>query len=201
MPKPRIDENKVIEAALEEFTTYSYEEASLNRIIKCAGISKGSFYYRYETKYDIYRHLLKEGMKLKWAFIRKEMARSPQPGKHDDIYAIFLYQAEIGVRFAKSNPRYHKLAKMFSSEKGSEVYSKLIREFGSNDESQFEKMIDDAYERGDFSERFPRDFVQKVFAFLFQNFDDIFDSDRTGDLESTLNDMQSFVSFLKHGLA
>ena len=35
--------NELIEAALDEFSSHSYENASLNKIIKTAGISKGTF--------------------------------------------------------------------------------------------------------------------------------------------------------------
>ena len=39
-------ENDLLKAALDEFSSKSYEEASLNRIIKNAGMSKGSKYLK-----------------------------------------------------------------------------------------------------------------------------------------------------------
>jgi len=35
---------RILDAAREEFSRVSYEEASINQIIKNAGISRGSFY-------------------------------------------------------------------------------------------------------------------------------------------------------------
>ncbi len=45
-------------AALWEFSHKSFEEASLNDIIKKAGFNKGSFYYRYQDKMDLFMALV-----------------------------------------------------------------------------------------------------------------------------------------------
>ena len=42
------------DAALGEFSGHSFGEASLNEILKTAGINKGSFYYRFNDKKDLY---------------------------------------------------------------------------------------------------------------------------------------------------
>ena len=44
----------ILDAAQAEFTLSGYEGASLNKIIADAGISKGSFYYYFEDKADLY---------------------------------------------------------------------------------------------------------------------------------------------------
>lgn len=44
----------ILDAAQSEFTLSGYEGASLNKIIADAGISKGSFYYYFEDKADLY---------------------------------------------------------------------------------------------------------------------------------------------------
>lgn len=44
----------ILDAARLEFTGRGYEGSSLNAIIKAAGMSKGSFYYYFEDKLDLY---------------------------------------------------------------------------------------------------------------------------------------------------
>jgi AcrR family transcriptional regulator len=44
-------------AALDEFATHGFNAASLNRIIDAAGISKGSMYYYFDGKDDLYAHV------------------------------------------------------------------------------------------------------------------------------------------------
>jgi len=48
------NKDKLLNAALDEFGKYSYKQASLNRIIKKAGISKGSFYFHFKDKKSLY---------------------------------------------------------------------------------------------------------------------------------------------------
>lgn len=51
--RPRIDDDALLNAALAEFSTRSFTEASVNTIIERAGISNGSFYYRFRIKDDL----------------------------------------------------------------------------------------------------------------------------------------------------
>ena len=92
----RIDEERLTEASLAEFASKSYEEASVNTIIDCAGISKGSFYYRFKTKYDLYLHLLKTGVEKKWAHIRSRIETSGVDLEdHDAALSRIIEEATI----------------------------------------------------------------------------------------------------------
>lgn len=65
MPHPRFRtlagerQEAILRAALDEFATHGFTEASLNRIIAAAGLSKGSMYYYFDSKDDLYAHLLR----------------------------------------------------------------------------------------------------------------------------------------------
>lgn len=50
---------RIIQIATEEFAERGYEKASLNRIVVGAGMSKGSLYYYFADKDDLYRTVLK----------------------------------------------------------------------------------------------------------------------------------------------
>lgn len=64
MPSPRfrnLDPAKqaaILDAASEEFATHEFEEASYNRVIERAGISKGAMYYYFDNKEDLYQTVL-----------------------------------------------------------------------------------------------------------------------------------------------
>lgn len=47
--------NNILKAAKEEFEAFKYVDASINRIIKAANISRGSFYQYFEDKNDLYQ--------------------------------------------------------------------------------------------------------------------------------------------------
>lgn len=64
MPLPRFDKldeprkKTILAAAAEEFGERGFEQASYNRIIERAGISKGAMYYYFADKDDLYRTVL-----------------------------------------------------------------------------------------------------------------------------------------------
>ena len=49
----------ILAAALEEFAAHGFHDASLNRVIESAGISKGSMYYYFDGKEDLYAHVVR----------------------------------------------------------------------------------------------------------------------------------------------
>lgn len=55
---PDAKRQRVMEAVWSEFTTYSYMDASINRIIQSAGISRGSFYQYFSGKLDLFSYVL-----------------------------------------------------------------------------------------------------------------------------------------------
>jgi len=69
MPRPRFNKlpeekrNRILEAAAKEFSAHGYENASLNKILETAEISKGAAYYYFDDKADIYTTTLLHFMK------------------------------------------------------------------------------------------------------------------------------------------
>jgi AcrR family transcriptional regulator len=60
MPLPRFEKlpedqkAHLLDAATREFSEHGYEDASLNRIVEAAGISKGTVYYYFSDRDDLY---------------------------------------------------------------------------------------------------------------------------------------------------
>ncbi len=66
MPRDRFDkldphkQQRLYEAAADEFGSHGFDRASLNRIIDHAGMSKGSLYYYFDDKSDLYATLVEK---------------------------------------------------------------------------------------------------------------------------------------------
>ena len=56
---PPARQQAILSAALEEFAAHGFHDASLNRVIESAGISKGSMYYYFDGKEDLYAHVVR----------------------------------------------------------------------------------------------------------------------------------------------
>ena len=191
---------ELLDAALNEFTSKSYDEASLNNIIKESGISKGTFYYHFRDKQALYLFLLEASIQRKLEFVNKKLNENPDFSREMDIFEKFKLQASISAEFAVSFPRYHLLSRMFTKEKGNEIYdiAKSVLESGS--EKILESMINEAIDHGEFADSFPREFILKVINYMFLHFDEVFASDDDFELNRMLANLDDYVDFMKNGL-
>ncbi len=73
-----------LDVALEEFTTKSFEQVSVNTIIKKANISRGSFYTYFEDLESLFNYLF-EQVKLERIAYAKELLR-----KSDMDFFVFI---------------------------------------------------------------------------------------------------------------
>ena len=60
LSKPK--QQRILKAALREFSEHSFDQASTNRIVKDAGIGKGMLFYYFKSKKDLYYYIADYGM-------------------------------------------------------------------------------------------------------------------------------------------
>jgi AcrR family transcriptional regulator len=85
---------KLIDAALQLFSTSGYEHATVDDISQAAGYSKGAYYFHFSTKDDILLELLRvwtEGRSLILA-AGAEPDASPREALHETLANFFSYQ-------------------------------------------------------------------------------------------------------------
>ena len=190
----------VFEAALDEFTTNDYEKASLNTIIKKAGISKGVFYYHFENKESLYLSLLKIGAEAKWKYINEQTGNHAIDFNAMDIFDKFIYQAELGAGFAALYPKYQALSRMLSKEKNNPIYQTAMNYLGTNSNDMIAALIKESIERHELKPEFDENFIYKVLRHLLLEFDQIFDEESDHEIDKVLDNLKKYVSFIKYGL-
>lgn len=191
---------ELLEAAFDEFTSKSYEDASLNSIIKNAGISKGTFYYHFQDKKALYLTLIRLTVDAKMEFMERRL----KDYTHNDDLSVFenlKLQARFGVEFAKDYPRYYLLGMKFRKEKGKEIYEAVMDMLDDTTESFYEDLMEKAMRRGDFRKEIPAEFAKRVMAFLLYRFDEVFEiTNERYDFDKMLHDFDSLIDFIQHGL-
>lgn len=76
---------RILKAAIQEFSSRKYAEASINQIIKEADISRGSFYQYFEDKDDLYFYIISTVInETAYTFLKDFLASQP-----DDIFAVY----------------------------------------------------------------------------------------------------------------
>jgi len=95
----------IIDLAIDEFADYSYKEASISRIVKNAGIAKGSFYQYFEDKKDLYLYLIHLSMEQKNAFFNKFT-----PPENTGAFDFLRWAFKLRIQYEVVNPKLNRIA-------------------------------------------------------------------------------------------
>lgn len=83
-------QEKLLSAAVREFTERPYNEASINRIIRDAGIPRGSFYMYFRDKEDLFHYLMEESIN-EMLLVFEELLRSRGGDVFEALPAMYDY--------------------------------------------------------------------------------------------------------------
>ncbi len=83
----------ILDAALQEFADYGYEYASTNRIVEKAKISKGTLFYYFKSKKELYYYLINYGIE----YVEKHYLPKVDE-KETDLIEKFRKTAKIKLR-------------------------------------------------------------------------------------------------------
>jgi len=116
------DEKKqrIFEAAVAEFASRKFSEASLNQIVKVAKIPWGSFYQYFNDKEDLYLYVIKEISRDKWDALEQAGVEDIDKDFFDTIREKIVALFELGKR----NPDYAHIA-LFREMDDNEFIKKL----------------------------------------------------------------------------
>lgn len=118
--------NRVTDAAIQEFATYSFDQASIARIVENAGIPRGSFYQYFENLKDLYKHIFDLAGERKLQYFSVLV-----PHLHGEGFEFFqtlraLFAA--GIRFAQENPQLLAIGNKFYKETNSALRDEVLGE-------------------------------------------------------------------------
>ncbi len=82
---PPEQQQAIVRAARDEFAGRGFHDASLNRVIEAAGISKGSMYYYFDGKEDLYTYIVQTD--LEQLFDRLGPFAVPDEGSADAFWS------------------------------------------------------------------------------------------------------------------
>ncbi len=97
----------ILSAAQNEFIRNGYEGASLNTIVGEAGISKGSLYYYFEDKTDLYLTVISQVMSV----LQKNIGGIGVGEFSDDFWGDIKEYTRKSLRMIKENPDFVRLAR------------------------------------------------------------------------------------------
>jgi AcrR family transcriptional regulator len=179
---------RIFSAALQEFSTRRFSDASINQIIKNAGIPKGSFYQYFNDKEDIYVYVLKVISDEK-----KELLRYVKITNSDmDVFDMIVHETKESLELNKVKPGYAEIGMQMELD-NSEFITK-IRKLSAE---KYVKMLECDKENGLIKPDVDSELVvNMLFTFVINEYY------RTGlDEERYLKGLNDVIKIIREGIA
>lgn len=132
----------IFDATILEFSQYPFSEASINRIIKAAGIPRGSFYQYFNNKEDLYLYM--------YSVIADELntadLNSLPIDFEADAFEFFIRRMEVTLQKNREKPEYTKIAMLL--EKDDSPFITKLKEASQEDRMRVKSLFIRDIERG-----------------------------------------------------
>lgn len=189
-----LDQSQALyEAALTEFAAHSFQDASLNDILKAADMNKGSFYYRFSDKMELYLSLLYRVGMEKLKFFEEAGVSKSSGGFFDE----FRNMAILGLRMAQKDVRFLVFSRRILQEDPS-VREQITKTFGNLSGTLLTDMVERAKAAGEFRPDLPTETVVFVIETLLNHLDSMIPPD--WDDESVLHAVDRLLDVIRSGV-
>lgn len=191
--------NDIINAAIKEFGEYSYDIASINRIIMVSGTSKGTFYHYFHDKKGLYFAIIKDAIKIKQEYFARMMEDVKQ--EDNDFFDIMKAQAKAGAEFMRENPGLWKFGTQFVKEQ-SRIKDEFEEKYFPGLSESYMKIVEAGIAGKNFTKRYPTDFIARIIGYVSLHYYDIlFDKDETPSPLKIEQMLDMLFDFLKRGFS
>ncbi len=151
--------NRIIESALDEFSVYTLSDASVNRIIKNAGIAVGSFYQYFVDIEDLYCYIFRILISKKNKFVKSELDSINKKDFESTLKAAYIG----GMKFALSDRRFFDISNNFFRSDNATVLSKIKNLSESIEiENYTISLINNAIDNGEIKKGISAEFILQL---------------------------------------
>jgi AcrR family transcriptional regulator len=193
---PKDKQTLIRNIAVAEFAEYSFEQASINRIVTKSGIAKGSFYQYFEDKKDLFLYIVRIIGEEKLNYMSPLM-RNPA---EQDIFTLIRGLYLSGIQFAVEHPAYAEISKKLLEQKDTPIYKEMIDDNLPGANQLFETLLSNAIARGEVR----ADIDVKLYAHLIASMNRFaieyyteYVAPKGGE---TMETIDKFLDFLKNGI-
>ncbi len=188
----------IVRVAMEEFASHPFARVSINRIVKRAGIAKGSFYQYFEDKKDLLLYILQIIGEEKLAYLRPVLERIGQ----EDFFTLLRELYIAGIRFAQEHPLYVEIGRHLLASRNSPIYQDARARSMPIAYEIFERMLREAVRRGEVRDDLDVHLMTFLVASLNNLVVEYYTEHVAADYdERLLTVADQFIEFLRRGIA
>ena len=147
---------KIFETAMQLFADKGYEATSIEEITATVGVAKGTLYYHFSSKEEIFNFLVEEGMKLLKNSI--QIKTDKVSNYIDKIRAIILIQIKVIVKYESL------ITIVLSQMWGKEERNKRSRKYVFEYLSIVEDIVREGIEKGEIIDKNPEVIASEIFS-------------------------------------
>ncbi|AFM02267.1 transcriptional regulator [Desulfitobacterium dehalogenans ATCC 51507] len=143
---PEEKRNRILEAAIQEFAAYAFDQASIARIIEQAGIPRGSFYQYFKNLKDLYKYIFNLAVEKKLQYFEAKV-----PDLHGDGFEFFSTLQRlftVGLEFAQDHPELLALGHRFMKETNVQLREEVMAEQAPKSTNFYGNMLQRGFELG-----------------------------------------------------
>jgi AcrR family transcriptional regulator len=185
---PEEKRKRIFNAAAQEFSVRRFSDASVNNIIKSAGIPWGSFYQYFDNKDDLFTYVYSEILREKRALMRREDVYDPDA----DVFTMCVQTTKSTYEWSRLRPDYAKIALLMEVDD-----SELITRLRSEAMLGLIEMVERDKARGFIRQDADSALVANMLYSLILN--EYFNTDM--DAQTFGRKLDSTVEIIKHGVA
>ncbi|MCL2354525.1 MAG: TetR/AcrR family transcriptional regulator [Oscillospiraceae bacterium] len=152
---------KIFETSMELFAKKGYDATSIEEITAVVGVAKGTLYYHFSSKEEIFNFLVEQGMNLLKNSVHVKTFK--MESSIDKLRAIILIQIKILVK-------YESFIKIIASQMwGNETRNVKCRESVFSYIDKIEDIIKQGQEQGEFKQKDSKLIATQIFGLLCTN--------------------------------
>lgn len=161
----------ILDAAMDEFSRYDFDQASVNRIIEGSETSKGTFYHYFPSKEELYLELIRLVAEEKVRYLSVNRPEIPEQ-KTPSIWNLLKGQMDQSLYFGLENPKMAAFAAKAANEPNSIMKKKTEEVIGYSAKELLIRLLDEEIAKGGIREDLPLTFVRDIFSYMITHFND-----------------------------
>lgn len=148
----------IFEKAMQLFADKGYNDTSIEEITAVAGIAKGTFYYHFSSKEEVFNFLIDEGMKLLMNNI--ELKTNKAQNSIAKLKAVVLIQIKIVIKY--ENFIRLILSEMWGKDKRSLKCKQCLLDYVDI----IEKVVQDGIDKGEIKSKDAETIAYNIFGLI-----------------------------------